>query len=1009
MKRSIIFLLISALLVSMISMTTVASTAVIYGDVDEDQAVTASDALSVLKSVVGKLILTDEQEHVANVDVSSKVDTADALMILQHVVGKIDKFPAEVVNTMSAEEQYYYALDQQYKVNYSDFTDPVSVSADLDPAELVEKLGGDPQTAPVEGYEVSSDLKLSYTPLSREADRKGELSLYNTAQKVGGTIQNGTTTLTYTMPKSVTAYDVIPIQYTVYSNTQRLPIHFEATAYEESDRLNNQAYYDANLPGHVNMSLEYLGYVTADNVSGKPMLNATAVGDIKGQQYPAYDASELIRSGTLKTGDYTWLKFKFTNTGNTILDGEGNSAFRFAPHLYQYQGNGWVHIGDTLNLYYPLLDYVYPGESGEFWVLFNIGGTSQQFGMEPGDYKVVIDGYLRTEGDTYNTNAMAIAGKAVTSSDFEFSVTEQGAQTQLRAVQNGNGTQMNRNTWLAKFEEFMSSYTSLYQVGTGINNATSGTMYLQVAPFTEQITLRLINGNSNELATVSVPITVNTKDVSISLNPHNNNYVVTEDGTRTPMIMTQNMVDMRGNIDRGPNTDDIILNDLRNMQEAGINTLTTTHAYTGDYTGFYDMSMYMLDVARKMGFKLEGHALYPYRNQLATTRVRASDRTVSLGSQRDMFNMPGVDAANGILAFWNLIRYGDFYHYDPVTKTVPIAIEENYGWMNSVLNCRFGIGNSYSDRLLWKWLEKAYDGDIDQLNQKYGSSYGEFKEISLSDQGGVQELDGLVLNNSSAVYHDWNAATMELDIFRTTERVRNYKEMLRALNVPEAKIALRSENSIYMAGGISQTTDNAHYRYIYYEQRRAAAIPEIMAASGIVYSDSGYSAYAFTDSEVYELTRQAAKTGFVTAKTPPFNHMYDPIITETMGNIYYSDYMGLGNADKLIMMKRNSSLFTYWKAMYEAGGIPGTMWMDYNCDLYVTTTQYKEMLFFKEKIAEMLATEEGKAWATSVPTEATQSPLQDIAVGAYSYLESYIEEKLNTISRINRITSFTLS
>ena len=293
--------------------------------------------------------------------------------------------------------------------------------------------------------------------------------------------------------------------------------------------------------------------------------------------------------------------------------------------------------------------------------------------------------------------------------------------------------------------------------------------------------------------------------------------------------------------------------------------------------------------------------------------------------------------------------------------------------------------------------------DIDKLNRKYGSSYGEFKEISLSDQGGVQELDGLVLNNSSAVYHDWNAATMELDVFRTTERVRNYKEMLRSMNVPSAKIALRSENSIYMAGGISQTTDNAHYRYIYYEQRRAAAIPEIMAASGIVYSDSGYSAYAFTDAEVYELTRQAAKTGFVTAKTPPFNHMYDPVITPSLGNIYYSDYMALGNADKLIMMKRNSSLFTYWKAMYEAGGIPGTTWMDYNCDLYVTTTQYKEMQFFKQKIAEMLSTEEGKAWATSVPADATESPIDDVVVGAYSYPESYIKEKLATIPRINRI------
>ena len=88
------------------------------------------------------------------------------------------------------------------------------------------------------------------------------------------------------------------------------------------------------------------------------------------------------------------------------------------------------------------------------------------------------------------------------------------------------------------------------------------------------------------------------------------------------------------------------------------------------------------------------------------------------------------------------------------------------------------------------------------------------------------------------------------------------------------------------------------------------------------------------------------------------------------------------------------------------GGIPGTMWQDYVCGLYVTTTQYKEMLFFKEKMEEMLATEEGTAWATSIPEGATTSPIADIVVGAYSFPESYIEEKIQTIPRVNRIMEF---
>ncbi|MBR6548101.1 MAG: dockerin type I repeat-containing protein, partial [Clostridia bacterium] len=67
----------------------------LIGDVDMDGSVTAADALEVLKSVVGKVTLTEEQFIAADVDGSGKVDAADALDILKKVVGKIDKFPVE--------------------------------------------------------------------------------------------------------------------------------------------------------------------------------------------------------------------------------------------------------------------------------------------------------------------------------------------------------------------------------------------------------------------------------------------------------------------------------------------------------------------------------------------------------------------------------------------------------------------------------------------------------------------------------------------------------------------------------------------------------------------------------------------------------------------------------------------------------------------------------------------------------------------------------------------------
>ncbi|MBR4868277.1 MAG: dockerin type I repeat-containing protein, partial [Clostridia bacterium] len=68
---------------------------ILYGDVDGDTKVTAADALEVLKAVVGKVTLTDDQKLAADVDGNGKVDAADALDILKKVVGKIDKFLVE--------------------------------------------------------------------------------------------------------------------------------------------------------------------------------------------------------------------------------------------------------------------------------------------------------------------------------------------------------------------------------------------------------------------------------------------------------------------------------------------------------------------------------------------------------------------------------------------------------------------------------------------------------------------------------------------------------------------------------------------------------------------------------------------------------------------------------------------------------------------------------------------------------------------------------------------------
>ncbi len=71
------------------------SSGVRYGDVNEDGAVNAKDALQVLKFGVNKITFSKTQQTAAEVDGKAGINAKDALEILKYSVGKIDKFPIE--------------------------------------------------------------------------------------------------------------------------------------------------------------------------------------------------------------------------------------------------------------------------------------------------------------------------------------------------------------------------------------------------------------------------------------------------------------------------------------------------------------------------------------------------------------------------------------------------------------------------------------------------------------------------------------------------------------------------------------------------------------------------------------------------------------------------------------------------------------------------------------------------------------------------------------------------
>ena len=65
------------------------------GDLDNNQTVTAADALIALQAATGKVTLTADQLTAANVDGQADVSANDALLILQYATKKINAFPVE--------------------------------------------------------------------------------------------------------------------------------------------------------------------------------------------------------------------------------------------------------------------------------------------------------------------------------------------------------------------------------------------------------------------------------------------------------------------------------------------------------------------------------------------------------------------------------------------------------------------------------------------------------------------------------------------------------------------------------------------------------------------------------------------------------------------------------------------------------------------------------------------------------------------------------------------------
>jgi Beta-galactosidase len=835
--------------------------------------------------------------------------------------------------------------------------------------------------APVEGYSIAPDGGLIYDPLTREAQKTGELRDPGVATEKRS-LTLGDARLEVSIPPTARAYEVVPVPYQLFpGRNTTLPAAVEAVGFEDEDKRQGRDLFDLSLPGKIDFKVDYLGSATAHLLPAEKH-NITADFSDTPKRYPNFTVQPMVQSGIVEAGDLVWFKFRLTNTGNTIMDGQGLGGALLSPKLLRKDADGtYKQFATTYNLYYRILDYWYPGKTWEPWIIFNIpkaGEPAEYYALEPGDYKIQIDVVFRS----YQTPDTAIdewAGPVVYSWEQPLTVAAKPAAAPVLAGAKLPAPEDIPNKlpkFIHTFEQFMTAfdcYTQFPSATASDGNAASpspikGVLHLQVAPWTKQVVVRLMTGSPPAVTTAAIPIEVDSKSLSIKLPAHLPHVVFDASGKPQPIFQTQTMADMRTNVQLGPHPEKYIRDELSEMKELGVNVLQTTSMPwefddstkpTFNFAG--DALNYSLDLARQDKLPVGVWGQYPFdRATIGTIATWISGKdyahlwpvqgtSYASSSQLD----PRLAEANGVAVLYNFDRWGDLFNQES-NGNVPINIEDTRGWLRDDINIRYpvGVDATFAFR---KWLKARYT-DIATLNKAWGTSFASFTAIDpethVPDASGVNWGYG----DNSNPFHDWTPAVEDFDIWRTLVRVKNYRDLISAISpkIPNAKMEVRTEGGNAFIAGIDPETPNAHFRHAYYNQRRIGGIAEILDASGVIAYHGDYTTVPYTPSELRFITRTAVAQGITPAYLPQFNDMRDIAINDKIGRSYQTSY-NLDTPQKGFMMHVLTASYPWYQIMLEEGAIPGILWEDYQCDGYVTETQKQELQFYQQKLNEALA------------------------------------------------------
>ncbi|MBR4867901.1 MAG: beta-galactosidase, partial [Clostridia bacterium] len=879
--------------------------------------------------------------------------------------------------------------------------------------EVVEALSTTAEASSIEdAYEIHSDGGMVYNPLSREMD-EGDKTKYNIAKKTTGAVKlDDGTTVSYSMPTDVTAYDMIPVEYKVSGNTGSSPVYVEATTFEDKDG----SFYDLALPGKVSLDVDYLGYVAGtNNTDTRPFLSAKFNNDVEGKKYPQYETSDLIASDTVPSDKPVWFKFRITNNGTTILDGDGNGTFCFEPIL---SGNG-KESGHT-NLYVRLKEDLYPGESTDIWIYF---GSNSGMSLAATDYTIKVNCLVRNEHSKDDWGVKIWGGynhgsftKTITATENPTVTMKSEAKFTPASTYANNAI---RNTWLHTYEEFTTSYDAWLNPETDLKGQTN-TLWVQPAAWSDRVVLKVMRGNGFNMKSATIPLNVETDSIKINLNETANNFIINNSGTKYPAMASQTMCDMRVNDSNSPYSNEAQLEELFDMKDCGVNLVTTTEAFnietgsrpSGRVNNNTDAIWFVSDVIRQLGMRMEGYTGYSYHS--GTTMQAASwysqDSRVS-GGVPTAFGSESLDLANGLRGLYQFMRWGDNFYIDGNGKVI-LNTEDTRGWMRIDFNARFVTDNE-TLTAFQKWIRKKYKNDLNALNQAWSTgtlsyNYTNWNEINPTE-GTTKDHGWDSHVATSATFPEWSPALTDWDLYRTVQRtenyatvvdvMKNYNQNTKDLGAASVDISMgiRTEGA-NMTGVVDPNTTNSHLRHAYYDQRRCALIPEIMAKSGNISMHSDYVTLPYSVKEFEQLVGSSADLGITSMPLLQASRMRDIAINSKYGDGAYRVHYNLsGENTKGAYINTQISIFTAYKAIYENGGIPGVLWQDYLCDGYVTETQEKEMKFYSSKIAEMMETDEAKAWATTNVPDVES--IYAKSNGVYSYNKDYITNEIRAYAQ----------